>query len=224
MSKELEKLEETDVLLHRIINKMPTNLADSERLISGALKFNEFSTLAGALALWNIAEHRYYQEDGFTSMESYMRERSEKLGINVRAKSSISEYLNIAENYMRHRTELYKAGFDETKDSSKLRFLHTAIELQGEKAAIRNLPKMSYRKYVEWARGNQIEELEEKSSGGLEITDRGFMYGDKVILSRKKVEEIVEHGERPFVIGVKSAVEARLIGKFLKAKREEMEG
>ena len=225
-NKELMQVDKMELAIYNVINNLPSTLDENERLCASALKLHEATLLAGALALLNIAEKGMFLELGFKTLDAYLRERGDKLGIGARSRSTVYEYFNMAEAYKNHADALYKAGFQESKDSSKLKFFHIAVETHNKNLAIKNLPKMSYREYVSWARGNDLKiaedaEAEEEIEELFDITDRGFVRDGKVIVSKKKVEKIIEDGEMPFVIGIQNAVEARLLGRRLKQIREE---
>lgn len=56
-------------------------------------------------------------------------------------------------------------------------------------------------------------------AAALDITGKGLEYQGETIISKRRLEDILRHGEKPFVIGVKDRGETIRLAKYLKRMR-----
>ena len=206
--------------IYEAIKKPPNTLEMAEDAFIKSEQFREGATLLGAIAVWQIAAKELYKPK-FRTINAYLAESKTRLHAS---RSYIFEAIKIADAYMQYHEQLYAAGFREEKDASKLRIFYRAAEIHGREEAIKKLPGMNYREYRSWVNQEKsITDGQDKDGilENMEITFSGIRYGGKLLVSAKKIAGIIESGERPYVVGVRSDIEAREIGKFLKRKRQE---
>jgi hypothetical protein len=211
------ELQKITFSLHEVITKKWTTLDAAEEAFVKSAAVTEYALIMNALAAWQIADRKLYQPR-FKTLESYLMGVKERLGVS---RAYFFERMKIAEAYMQYREPLYAAGFREDRDASNLRLFFKAQKAHGTEAAIRNLPRMSFREYQRWVNGTQGETVDRGVEEKLEISREGIRYEGQLLISAQQIARIFQDGEEPFMIGVRSDAEKRALSRYLRARREK---
>lgn len=213
-SNESKELRSVEVQLANVMQANWETLEVAEEAFKQSVTFHEYALLISSIAAWQISEKRLYYPK-FKSLNAYLLESATRLDVS---RNYFFQRIRIAEAYIRHRGELRKAGFREHRDASKLRIFFKAEQMHGTAAAIEQLPKLSYNAYKRWVNQN-ILPTEEREFDEIEYTRDGYRIRGELIISTKAVTKIVEDGEEPFLLGVRSDQEKHAIIKYLKQRR-----
>ena len=148
------------------------------------IKMNENSILSIGLALVKIKTERLFRNLGFKNMTSYVLNLAKK---TERDRSSIYNWLNIGEIYLKYCKELENAGFSSKDGATKLIYLERALKNHPKKEVYRKIKAMTHRDFADYARliivvidddENALEIASENNENYLteEIDDWGYIF------------------------------------------------
>lgn len=206
--------------LHEITKKQWVTLEEAEFAFQQAIQYEEQSLLVNCLAAWEIAEKELYKPR-FRTLNAYLMESKARLGVG---RSYFFERVNMGDFLRRHERALLDAGFRPDRDVSKLKVIHHAVEAHGFDAAVEMLPRLSFRDYKAWIRGNLLEDGTEPDGIDVYADSEGIRCNGDLVISRKAVTRIYQQGEEPYVVGVKNDTEKRALSRWLNERRKEGKG
>ena len=122
------------------------------------------SNLSISLALFKIKSEKLYIKLGFSKMSKYIKNLVEK---SNKDRSSIYNWLQIGEMYIKYRKELEKAGYTSKNGLTKLLYLERALEEYPKRDVFNKIISMTQREFANYARLTpEVNEKIEKYTRG----------------------------------------------------------
>ncbi|WP_028973604.1 hypothetical protein [Spirochaeta cellobiosiphila] len=194
------------------------SLENIENGINTSVRGIDTVNLAIAVALDRIEREKLYEQKGYKSSSEYFN-KSNNLNL---PKQTLSSYRKIGRAYFQYRKELQSINFNPVGNFNKLRFLDEALQRFSVEEVLENIQIMSLRKFMDWVK-KPIESSHNDQS--FIITNSGLINSkDETILNFKDIENILNIGEIPLLLGVKNETEKLIIQEALTSYRNKKAG
>ena len=141
------------------------------------------SILTMGLGLAKIKSKGFFKALGFRSMLEYIDSLSTETKMN---RSSIYNWLNIGEAFIKYKAELEQIGFSENDGPTKLPYLERALAFRQKEEVFDNIKNMSLREFIDFAKGGKPEPLRDVPY----IINKGsviYIRGKKAIIVNKNL-------------------------------------
>jgi hypothetical protein len=207
-------------------------IEDIEAGIRETVKGVEVAIITAGLALAKIAKTGLYIDAGFRSLSDYLEHSDSRLRM---PKQTASDYIKIAETWVRYYDLLKKHRFQLEGNITKLRILPMVIDRYGEDA-LAEINDLSYREFrqrysVSDAETTDPVDVSDFRVAGGRIQVNGVQVaelspeldsGTRKELSGifRKVFDIKSRGNMPLVVDVYDEKEARAIDRMIKRYRQ----
>ena len=208
------------------------SIEEIEAGIRETVKGVEIAILTAGLALAKIFKNGLYINAGFQFFKDYLEHAESRLRM---PKQTASNYIQIAEAWIKYHELLKKHRFRLNGNITKLRILPIAIERHGEDV-LKEINDLSYREFRRRFAGSESERFEPMTvsnfrvSGG-KIAVNGVQVAElspEIDPSTRKeisgyfrrVFDIKARGNTPLVVDLYDENEARVIERLIKKHRQ----
>ena len=127
--------------------------------IRETIKGIRVSILAMGLGLAKIKAKGLYIDLNCGSMNQYVEKLCDETKMD---RSSIFNWLNIGEAYIKYKNDLERIGFNDDDGPTKLPYIDRALETKGKQEVFKNIKDMSVREFKSFSRAGDDDE-EDKS-------------------------------------------------------------
>ena len=165
-----------------------------------------------ANAVYRLVNNRVFH--GRFSYKEYVKIAPERLNMK---KWDYSYYYTMGEAWALYHKELVSSGFRPHGDTMKLRYLSKAVERHG-KEAVRKLPSTTMREYIDWARGKRAlptAVIVTHPNIKIRTEPKGIFIENRLVIAYNEVQDIVNRGETPYLIGIERRAEINVINTAL---------
>ena len=125
---------------------------DLDQKIRNALSQKSDSNLPICLFFGEVSRDKLFLKLGFKSMRQYKIKLANEIGIKP---GRLAGWTTIGTIYLKYKNDLEKAGFTESHELSKLRYLSKALKLHDKKDVYEKIITLSHKEFIDYASGNE---------------------------------------------------------------------
>ena len=132
--------------------------AEIDQGIRDTIKGVRLSVLTIGLGLARIKSEKLFKKLNSRNITEYLERLCDETKM---VRSTIYNWLDIGEAYIKYRTELEQIGFSDQDGPTKLPYLERALAVREKDEVFDNIRNMSLREFIEFSKGERAEPSED---------------------------------------------------------------